>query len=112
MSKSQRNKGHNWEREVAARFRRIFGDRVKRGWQTRQGNDAPDVDGTPFWVECKVGACPNIYAAMDQADAALSKAGDVRAPLAVIKRDRRFPLAVMYLGDFLDLVQEWKERGE
>ncbi len=112
--KSSRRKGHDWERDVARQMRDIFGDRVKRGWQVREGTDAPDVDGTPFWIECKKGKKTNIRAALLQAqDAAghLHGAGDNRPPLAVCKDDGMRATATMYLDDFLDLVKEWEDRG-
>jgi hypothetical protein len=53
--KRSRDKGANYERDIARRWREsgLFPE-AKRGiGQTRAGGDVPDVDGTPFWVECK-----------------------------------------------------------
>jgi hypothetical protein len=52
MGKYQRTKGHNFERLVAKMFRRWWPE-ARRGYQYRDGAEAPDVVGTPFWVECK-----------------------------------------------------------
>lgn len=108
--RASRRKGHDWEREVARQFREALpGADVTRGWQSRAGTDQPDVDGTPFWVECKVGKRPNILAALRQADEA--KGNDPRPSLAICKTDRDTPTVTLYLDDFLDLVGEWWERG-
>ena len=99
---------------MARQFRKIFGDRVKRGWQAREGSEAPDVDGTPWWIECKKGKQTNIKAALRQAiDAGghVRGAGDPRPPLAICRDDGMRATATMFLDDFLDLVQEWDERG-
>ena len=112
MSKMQRDKGKRWERAVASLLRAVFGDAVKRGWQTRSGSDAPDVDGTPFWVECKHGQQPNVRAALAQAVEAGSAAGDPRPPVAAVKDNNCRAMAVMFLEDWLDLVKEWNDRGK
>lgn len=115
MGAMQRRKGHDWERKVAAMFREALADAgVKRGWQSRSGGDAPDVDGTPFWVECKRGKKPNIRAALAQAYEAggsLHGCGDPRPKIAVVKDDGLPATVTMHLDDFLDLVTEWWERG-
>lgn len=110
MSKSQRTKGHSWEREVARRFREIGFSEAKRGLQTRGGAaECPDVHAGPFDVECKVGKRPPIRQALDTAT---EHARRGQIGIAVIKEDRKPPFVVIGLDDFLDLVQEWKQRGE
>ena len=66
--RASRRKGHDWERAVAKRLRAIFGTAVRRGWQSRDGAEQPDVDGSPWWVECKRSKRPNIEAALVQAE--------------------------------------------
>lgn len=101
MGAYQRTKGHNFERWVAKIFRPLF-PATKRGYQARDGTKAaPDVDGTPWYIECKVGAHPNIRAAVLQA-----KAGtDGRPVLVVTRRDHEEPLSTMILSDFMVLLQ-------
>lgn len=54
MGLSQRNSGKSFERTVATRMRQIFDDLdVKRGWQTRQGIEEPDVLTPVVSIECK-----------------------------------------------------------
>lgn len=111
MSKAQRDKGKRWEQEAARLFREVYGEEVRRGWQARLGSDAPDVDGTPWWIECKVGARPNPIAALHQAQEAQKKSGDTRTPIAVCKMDRTAPTVTMSLEDFIQLIQSLKIEG-
>jgi hypothetical protein len=108
MGRAQREKGKTWEREVAAAFRELFGQQVRRGWQAREGHDAADVEGTPFRIEAKHHQVVNITAAVRQALVDREKAGDARWVLAVTKSDRAVPLATMPMTDFMQLVAEWK----
>jgi hypothetical protein len=103
--RASRRKGHDWEREVASRFREVFGhDKVRRGLQTRTGREVPDVDALCFWIECKRGKQTNPKAALRQAAAVATKG---RIPLAICKDDRCAPTATLLLDDFLELVEEW-----
>lgn len=110
MGASQRTKGHNFERRVAADLREIFPE-AKRGFQTRGGTaEAPDVDGTPFYIEAKAHKKVNREAAWLQAE----DATDGRPSIAVCKDDRQRPVVVMRLStavevvpDFLDPLIEW-----
>lgn len=95
-----RTKGKVWERAVAALLRPIFGDQAKRGFQSRSGRDGCDVEGTPYWVECKHGQFVNLRAALKQA----LEASDGRPVVVAAKDDRSAPLAVMRLSDWLELV--------
>lgn len=101
MGKLSRVKGRAFEQVTARKLRPLFGERVKRGYQRRDGREAPDVEGTPFWIECKHGKCVNVRAAMAQAVAAT----DGRAVVVIAKDDgTRAALAVMWLDDWLELV--------
>lgn len=102
MSKLSRTKGKVWERAVALMLRPLFGDAVKRGFQSRSGRDGCDVEGTPYWVECKHGILVNLRAALRQAVAD----SDGRPPLIVAKDNRSEPLVVMRLADWLALETE------
>ena len=108
MGKSQRTKGHNFEREIARELREIFPD-ARRGLQYQDGSQCADVEGTPFHVECKRGIKPNPRAAMEQA---LSDARKGQIPLDVVKDDRRPAFVCMGWDDFKELVREWVERGK
>lgn len=114
-----RTKGKVWERAVAAMLRPIFGDdEVKRGWQSRAGNEQCDVEGTPFWIECKCGTTVDMRAAMRQA----MRDADCRPPVVIAKDERKPPgwrvgdpgapaLVVMRLEDWLSLVKSIDSAG-
>lgn len=105
MSKLSRTKGKVWEREVARMFRAYFGGGalIKRGHQTRSGRDGADVEGTPFWIECKHQRNCTPEAALVQAEEASGGAGDKRTSIAVCKSHRGKPFVVLRLDRFLAL---------
>ena len=101
MGKAQRVKGAQWEREVKRLFLDAMpGSETQRAiGQYRGGAEAPDVlvPGV-FWIECKVGKalgdCPK---------------GEGLIAAAVVKQDRKRPVALLELDDFLDILKEWWE---
>lgn len=107
MSRLSRIKGKVWEREVARMFRAYFkrGALVRRGHQTRSGRDGADVEGTPFWIECKHQRACSPEAALRQAEEAASGAKDARTPIAVCKtHGSAHPFVAIRLDRFLALV--------
>ena len=100
MSAYQRRKGHDFERWVA----RQLGTR--RGYQYRDGADAPDVVMPGWHLECKCGANPSVWAALEQAERD-SAGGLLRA--AIIKRDRRGVLVAMPWEDWCEVQQTLRE---
>ena len=104
MGSLSRRKGRAWEQEVARKLRDL-GLECRRGWQTREGSDDPDVicEALGAWLECKVGACPNLWAAMDQAATA---APPGVAPIVIARRNRKRDVVVMDLDDWLEWVRE------
>jgi Holliday junction resolvase len=116
MGKSQRTKGHNFEREVAMAFRNALGlssEQVKRGLSQPRGGTAEEPDVVlppelPMWIECKVGQRPNLLAAMEQARKAIAAAKSDKVPLAVCKKDRSTAVVVMELDAFLELLKARK----
>ena len=100
--KSSRRKGHDFEREIARQLREVFGDGVHRGFQSRSGGEAPDVEVPYFWIECKRGQRTNIKAALEQA---MSAMGPGKIALAVCKDDKQPATATLLLDDLLDLLE-------
>lgn len=104
---SSRRKGRRGEQEVARICREAMpeiADTIRRGWQSRIGQDECDVLGMPgFWLEVKTGKQPNMRAAYKQA----SKDAKGRAfPLAIIQDDyARERMCVVGLGDFLRILR-------
>ena len=102
---ASRNKGHNFERDIARRFRDLF-PAAKRGIQTRfGGGEAADVIVPHFHLELKRWKSCNIKKALQQATEEC-EAGKV--PVAICKDDRKRETVTMYLDDFLPLVKEAK----
>jgi hypothetical protein len=103
MGKASRDKGKRWERAVAKDLREIYGQRIRRGWQAREGDDEADIHGTPwFWYECKHHKLVNYRAALRQATAA---APEGLRPVVVAKDDRLDPVVVLYWRDWLWLLR-------
>ena len=104
---SSRRKGHAYERELVHLFRKAMpGAEVRRGLQSRSGDEVADVECPVFWVESKRGKKPGVRAALRQA---LAAAPHERMCVAVIRDDRAEPFISMLLDDFLELVNEWWE---
>ena len=102
-----RRKGADYERALVHRFRDAMpGAEVRRGLQSRSGDEVADVEVPVFWVEAKRGKQPNIRAALRQAQAAAPKG---RIPIAVVRDDRAEATVTLTLDDFLELVREWWE---
>jgi len=80
------------------------GAEVRRGLQSRSGDEVPDVDCPVFWVEAKRGRKPNVRGALKQAIDAAPKG---RIPIAVVRDDRAAPFVVLLLDDFLELIEQW-----
>lgn len=98
-----RAKGAEWEREVARLLVDIYPNVERNIAQARTARrEGCDVEGTRWWIECKVGARPNLLAALRQAR---SDAGtDGRPPVVVAKPDRCPPVVVLDLETWCDLV--------
>lgn len=101
-------KGKDWER-AWARMLQERGFDARRGLQSRDGGDAPDVlSDAGIWWECKASGSTyrNVLDALDQANIASSCVlGRPRLPVAVpIKVDGYKPFVAMPAADFLDLL--------
>ena len=100
-----RRKGARFERWLVHRFREAMPDGdIRRGLQSRGGDEVPDVDLPCFWLEAKRHHRTNIKAALRQA---VETAPKGRWPIAVCKDDRQPVIVSMHLDDFLDLLAEW-----
>lgn len=77
MPARERRKGHSYERQIAGRLR-VYFPNARRGYQTRGGTqEAADIVGTPFRIECKHGVRPNVIAALRQAESAPGEGGAI-----------------------------------
>lgn len=104
---ASRRKGADFERELVRTFREVMPDSgVRRGLQSRSGEEVPDVELPCFWLEAKRHQRTNVKAALRQAFTTAPKG---RWPMAVCKDDRQPAIVAMYLDDFLELLGEWWE---
>jgi PHD/YefM family antitoxin component YafN of YafNO toxin-antitoxin module len=110
MSKMQRTKGATYERWCANKLRSVY-PHAKRGiGQARSASEVPDVDGTPWWVECKHQKTLNVQAALVQADEArLACPSPHGSPLVIARRDRERDIVALYLDDFIHMASELEE---
>lgn len=112
MGRSQRLKGHNYEREVANEFRTVYSHgSVRRGNQTHRADESDVLVnegkfGPRLWIECKKGKQPNIRSALRQAteDSVKGIDRDDWMLIAVTKKDRDQSLVTLRLSDFLELL--------
>lgn len=106
MGAAQRAKGKRGERKLATALREAFptfASDIRRGWQSRQGDDDPDVMGLPgFWLEVKTGKMPNPRAALAQATL---DAQERAIPMAVIQDDRRPAFVALSLRDMITVLK-------
>lgn len=104
MGKMQRDKGKRGERATAKEISEVLGVDAHRGWQARDGADAPDIVGVPgWWIENKAGKNLAPKAALKQAD---EDRGKDDVPVAVLRYDRERPMAIMYWEDLLFLMKK------
>ena len=107
MGKLSREKGAQYEREIARELRDIFGDASRRGFQYRDGTEAGDVLNPVFFIECKRQRRCNVKAALKQA---IENCNDkTKYPVAITRDDNERSIASMDFEDFKDLVREWWE---
>lgn len=108
-ARGSKNKGSNFERELATYINTNTGLRSRRALLSGGGrNDGgADLDGTPhIHVEAKRTETFAPYAAMKQAEAAIEKSGDAVWPVVINRKNNMSTgesLVVMRLDHFLRL---------
>lgn len=105
MGKMQRTKGASFERLMANRLQHVYPDARRGIGQARSAKEVPDVDKTPFWVECKHGKCPNLWRAIEQAQ----EATDGRPPLVIARRNGGKELAVLEVDAFIQILADLED---
>ena len=115
MGKRSRDKGHNYERELARELRDRFPALdISRGLKQSRGGGAeePDVVFPGLHIEAKRQKRPNIRAALEQA---IEDATAGVLPVAITRADRDGAVASMRLEDWIELLDSWvfdPERGD
>lgn len=82
QGRASRRKGQRGEREAAKHLAAIYPDTC-RGSQSRSGAYECDVEGTPWWVECKTHAKIAAFRFLEQAE----RDSDGRPPLVWLRED-------------------------
>ena len=105
-----RKKGVEFERAVANAFKPVFPKARRLFGQAREGDEMPDVGGTPFWIECAKGATNAIHEKLDQGLAASSTSPSMEyagKPVVVVSHHggRRQTMVTMRLEDFIALLR-------
>ena len=103
MSKSQRDKGASFEREIAGMLSDRLGCVVKRNLSQSRGGEQEGSDITlgPFAIECKRRAKLSVMEWLDQAQ---RDAGD-KIPLVVARADGRRAILIMDFEQAIPLIQ-------
>jgi hypothetical protein len=101
MSKLARDRGANYEREVATAVFDTLGIKIKRNLQQYQTAELGDLELGPFLIECKRRRKIAVYEWMEQAD----KACDVdHIPVVIFRGDGKKSMAMFHLEDALKLM--------
>jgi len=99
MSKMQRDKGHNFERDVV-NWLKDWGFEASRN--LTQTRDSGGDISLPHWLfECKRYAKIAVYTWLRQAEIA---AKPEQIPVVVAKADRQEPIVIMRFDKFLELM--------
>ena len=103
MGSKSRTKGRAYEQRIARAYRER-GYEAKRGWQSREGDDDPDVVlNIPLWIECKHHAKGGLtFRAYTQACEAAPLS---HAPIVHIHEDRGAHLVVLSEHDWFRVLE-------
>lgn len=106
-----REVGIRYEREVALALRPLYGGARRLFGQARDGDEAPDVGGTPFWVEVGKGSTVQIHQKLRQglSDSSTSPSREYGGlPVLVFAKSKLVDLhmVAMERSQFLALLQE------
>ena len=106
MGRSQRAKGHRFERMVAAKAR-ILGLLAKRGLQSRGGQDEPDVCLEGGVIECKARAGQySMPSAIDALVRLKNENKEKKFYALAVKLDYKMPVVMMSLDDWLAMIRD------
>lgn len=108
MGRSERTKGHNFEREIANRFKTVFeGARRHLEFQKEEAQAGVDISNTGrYKVQCKRGKRYAPMTAIYEVEIDFIEGG---CPILVTQADRQPILAVLPFEELLDLIR-LKER--
>lgn len=106
---NSRAKGQRGEREWVEYFKQWW-PFASRGLSQTAGASTPDVDRTPFWVECKSGKRINLFAAYEQAKSDLAKEQKKgryldMMPIVCARQDRKDGVVMMSAETFAEVLE-------
>lgn len=105
MGKSQRVKGHSFERLTAKELREIGFENAKRNLEYQSDTRGVDVtDCDPFEIQCKIGKTHSVRANYQEIMPKKNCIGILR-----VKWDREDDLAVLNWKDFKWILRKLKE---
>lgn len=112
--RKNRETGVKFERAIAKKLRVLWPGARREHGQARDGNEVPDVGGTPFWVECSDGATRQIYAklcqAIEDAKTTPNMIYQGKTPLVISHHKARgLTMVTMTLDDWVRLLREIEE---
>ncbi len=113
-NKRNRMKGKEYEREIANALKPFYPNAARSFGQSATGSEAPDVVGTPFWIECGKGKSirpeVKLKQAIAEVEATPNKTFHGAHPIAFTTRGGHEPHIVsMTLETFLAFVETLSE---
>ena len=100
MSKMQRTKGHQFERDIVNLLKDRGYQAARNLTQTRDSGG--DINLPRWLIECKRYAkIGRVYEWLDQA---ITAASGVQKPIVVAKADRKDEIVIMRLSDFMEIM--------
>jgi len=102
MGKSQRTKGHQFEREIARMFREIGFPDARRQLEYHEDDaQGVDIQGTgEFKIQCKR---HKKYVPVNKIEE-IQNLSEHETPILITKADRKEAMAVLPLKDLLELI--------
>jgi Holliday junction resolvase len=100
MGKSQRTKGHQFERDIVNFLKEKGYDAARNLTQTRDSGG--DINLPRWLIECKRYA--NIGRVYDWLDQAVTSASGIQKPIVIAKADRKEEIVIMRLSDFIEVM--------
>lgn len=112
-----RTRGGEYEREVANALKPIYPKARRSVGQAREGANAPDVVGTPLWIECTKSSGVKVVEKMAQGlvDSAVCPDPNYRGRAVVVfsrHKPSRLDLVTMRREDFLELLRDVELIGD
>lgn len=116
QGKKNREKGKRYERNCAKALKEVFPNARRLFGQARKGCDAPDIGGTPYWIECGAGGTTMIQDKLRQGLRDTTACEDPRytkkIPIAMTRTSRDEHIVSMYRDDFITLMKRLEAAWE